>query len=291
MTPEIFAQAIVSIEKNYGLRLDALTAWIRLDAVQCGKGWVGTNPPGCKRRKNVTAGAIVKRPKTTIKMQDPGIKKYGVDRILGEGTNGRADLTDRGTVVKTVTNTDISLNDVRREFNGVKHIHSLGIGPEAIGIEGKKIEIGLVKGVRLGDIKGDTAWMDARMESAKTLLKLHKSGWSHNDAHEENIIVQSDGSVKLIDPGMAVPVGTKIGSDWDGDFHGRAGISDLNAAASRHPQVNRLREALSKDLQKHWDATRRSFGDMDNKDIYRIRQMAEIDLHKAYLAIADLYIK
>ena len=291
MSPEVFAQAIVSIEQNYGLRLDALTAWARMDAVQCGKGWVGTNPPGCKRRKKVTVGAIAKRPKNTIKMQDPGIKKYGVDSVLGEGYHGRADLTDRGTVVKTVTNTDISLNDVRREFDGVKHLHKLGIGPEAIGIEGKKIEIGLVKGVRLGDIKEDAAWMDARMESAKTLLKLHKSGWSHNDSHEDNIIVQSDGNVKLIDPGLAVPVGSKIGSDWDGDIPGKAGISDLNMAASRHPQVRRLSEALTKDLKKHWNSTMQSFGDMDNKDIYRIRQMAEIDLHKAYLAIADLYIK
>lgn len=53
MTPEVFAQAIVSIERNYGLRLDPLAVWTRLDAVQCGKGWIGTNPPGCKRSKRI----------------------------------------------------------------------------------------------------------------------------------------------------------------------------------------------------------------------------------------------
>ena len=49
MTPETFSQAIVSIEKSYGLRLDARSVWLRMDATPCGRGWVGTKPPGCKR--------------------------------------------------------------------------------------------------------------------------------------------------------------------------------------------------------------------------------------------------
>lgn len=48
MAPEVFAQAIVSIEHNYGLRLDARSVWIYMDAIACGKGWKGTKP-GCKR--------------------------------------------------------------------------------------------------------------------------------------------------------------------------------------------------------------------------------------------------
>lgn len=65
MTPETFARAIVSIEQNYGLRLDARSAWLRLDATPCGKGWVGTKP-GCKRKgKGDTLQPSVKVSKTT----------------------------------------------------------------------------------------------------------------------------------------------------------------------------------------------------------------------------------
>ena len=51
MTPETFAQAIVSIERNYGLRLDARSVWLKMDGFKklargqmgrrCGRGWVG----------------------------------------------------------------------------------------------------------------------------------------------------------------------------------------------------------------------------------------------------------
>ena len=50
MTPETFAKAIASIEQNYGLKLDGRLVRIRLDAIQCGKGWIGTRP-GCKHGK------------------------------------------------------------------------------------------------------------------------------------------------------------------------------------------------------------------------------------------------
>ena len=54
MTPERFAQTIVSIEHNYGLMLDARSVWLRMDATPCGRGWVGTKP-GCKRGKATAA--------------------------------------------------------------------------------------------------------------------------------------------------------------------------------------------------------------------------------------------
>ena len=54
MTPERFAQTIVSIERNHGLRLDARSVWLRMDATPCGRGWVGTKP-GCKRGKATAA--------------------------------------------------------------------------------------------------------------------------------------------------------------------------------------------------------------------------------------------
>ena len=60
MTPEVFAQAIVSIEHNYGLKLDARSVWLRMDdwkrlgrdqmGQKCGRGWVGLRG-ACERGK------------------------------------------------------------------------------------------------------------------------------------------------------------------------------------------------------------------------------------------------
>ena len=61
MSPETFAQAIVSIERNYGLRIDPLTTWLRMDATPCGRGWAGTKP-GCKRAGKATAVQPAKEP-------------------------------------------------------------------------------------------------------------------------------------------------------------------------------------------------------------------------------------
>ena len=58
MSPEVFAQAILSIEQNYGLRLDARSVWLRMDdwkrlgrdqmGQKCGRGWHGLRG-ACKR--------------------------------------------------------------------------------------------------------------------------------------------------------------------------------------------------------------------------------------------------
>ena len=58
MTPEIFARAIASIEQKYGLRIDARSAWLRMDdwkrlgrdqmGQKCGRGWHGLRG-ACKR--------------------------------------------------------------------------------------------------------------------------------------------------------------------------------------------------------------------------------------------------
>ena len=76
MTPEVFAQAIVSIERNYGLRLDARSTWLRLDEFKkvkelaggkCneGKGWYGLKG-ACKRGKKGEGEARSKESKVDI---------------------------------------------------------------------------------------------------------------------------------------------------------------------------------------------------------------------------------
>lgn len=64
MEPKLFAQAIVAIERKYGLRLDAQDAWFRLDGVPCGRGWMGTKP-GCKRSKKKSGGGAPKMGKSS----------------------------------------------------------------------------------------------------------------------------------------------------------------------------------------------------------------------------------
>ena len=76
MTPEKFAQAIVSIERNYGLRLDARSTWLRLDAFKkvkelaggkCNEktGWYGLKG-ACKRGKKGEGDARSKESKVEI---------------------------------------------------------------------------------------------------------------------------------------------------------------------------------------------------------------------------------
>ena len=314
MSPETFAQAIASIEHNYGLRLDA---------TQCGRGWAGTKP-GCERAGKATSGQPAKAPeakpnesevlKSTlqrlkeklqasiakdkeltppVKAKGNDIPPYTVKKTLGEGAFGKAELTTRGTVVKVSTGFDVSEDDVKREFDGVKHFHKLGIGPEAIGIKGKDIEIGLVEGTPLVDIKNEKAQMSAQMEAAKALLKLHKSGWSHNDAHDENLILQKDGSVKLIDAGQAMSVGGKVAELSNGAaIVSRSGLNDIERIAPNHPVLGKLKKALKKDLAEHLKAvSQASDRSMDKYKSTEMKQSAELKLHKAYLAIADQYIK
>ena len=76
MTPTIFAQAILSIEQNYGLRLDARSVWLRMDEFKevkelkggkCNEatGWYGLKG-ACKRGKKGEGDARTKESKVDI---------------------------------------------------------------------------------------------------------------------------------------------------------------------------------------------------------------------------------
>ena len=86
MTPEVFAQAIISIEHNYGLKLDARSVWLRMDAIACGRGWVGTKP-GCKRGKS-GENAVGKSDQKveSVRLQPISEKKIGA--ACGKGWEG-----------------------------------------------------------------------------------------------------------------------------------------------------------------------------------------------------------
>lgn len=76
MTPKVFAQAIASIEQNYGLKLDARSVWLRMDdwkrlgrdqmGQKCGRGWVGLRG-ACKRvKKGGDKDAAMKESKVAL---------------------------------------------------------------------------------------------------------------------------------------------------------------------------------------------------------------------------------
>ena len=96
MTPEVFARAIVSIEQNYGLKLDARSVWLRMDdwkrlghdqmGQKCGRGWVGLRG-ACKR---VTKGGD----------KDAAIKASKV--ALADKIRARKGLSDRNALKPVV---------------------------------------------------------------------------------------------------------------------------------------------------------------------------------------------
>lgn len=84
MSPEVFAKAIVSIEQNYGLKLDARSIWLRLDEFKkvkglvggkCNeaKGWYGLKG-ACKRGKKGEGEARIKESKVETAKRLKGIR-------------------------------------------------------------------------------------------------------------------------------------------------------------------------------------------------------------------------
>ena len=97
MTPEVFAQAIISIEKNYGLRLDARSAWLRMDEFKkvkelavgkCNeaKGWYGMKG-ACKRGAKHEGIAKVKE--SRLEIANKIRKRKGLEPVSGNKTEGK----------------------------------------------------------------------------------------------------------------------------------------------------------------------------------------------------------
>lgn len=350
MDPKLFAKAIVSIERKYGLRLDVQDVWMRLDATPCGRGWVGTKP-GCKRA-NKTGGSPVKpkpakeekkatglpcgkgwegtkpgckrisknrkaetskpapakgkdkiepkktQPTSVIEVNsnattdNPGILPYKKVKRLGKGAFGTVILTDRGTVIKLADGAmSAKLSAAQNEFEGLKQFEKLGIGPKAIGIDGKTIEMEMIKGKTLFDLKKEGASPEEhqanQMKVAKALLKLHKSGWVHGDAHHKNLLIDSEGNAKIIDAGYAEKV--------PGRFSSTSGYTDIVRALEKHPAL----PAFEAEMKPFVTAYRRESMEATNlrvplKDVDQRAKNSGVPLkklHDAYLGIADKFIK
>lgn len=98
MTPEVFAQAIVSIARNYGLRLDARSAWLHLDEFKkvkelavgkCNEasGWYGLRG-ACKR--GTKQEGVAKAKESKLEMANKIRKRKGLEPVTGKRTEGKS---------------------------------------------------------------------------------------------------------------------------------------------------------------------------------------------------------
>ena len=155
------------------------------------------------------------------------VKPYSVVKQLGIGAFGAAELTDRGTVVKrlltaadkSMTEDEFALDNAdaaakRRSFVDEAEMQSMaadaGVAPKVLAVDENSMEQELAPGRTLADYglssdpkDRETYFAASTGQLLKTLTKLHAAGVVHNDLHNSNIIVADDGSIKIIDYGMA----------------------------------------------------------------------------------------
>ena len=121
MTPEVFAAAIVSIEQNYGLRLDARSVWLRMDdwkrlgrdqmGQKCGRGWQGLRgackrvPPGGDKDAAIKASkvALADRIRKNKGMRDRNAPKVEPPKV--------EPVKSAESPIETITNTGSSKFD------------------------------------------------------------------------------------------------------------------------------------------------------------------------------------
>jgi hypothetical protein len=219
---------------------------------------------------------------TGVQSAPPKIAAYSAVRTLGEGDFGKAELTDRGTVVKTAKpESGLTEGDMLSEYNALKLFSKLGIGPAPIGLDGLKLEMGLVQGKTFDDSQPSE---EDKMSAARQLLKLHKASYLHNDVHNGNLIKPaSGGEVLLIDAGMSKAAGHPDG------YHGLWEI-DLVLGHS-HPAVVGIKSAMGKAEDDFFDETAAARKLTDEAAKSKARGLAKLKYHQAYLAVADEFIK
>lgn len=227
-------------------------------------------------------------PTASESVENPGILPYKKVKKLGSGAYGTVILTDRGTVIKLANGAlSTKLEDAQNEFAGLKQFEKLGIGPKAIGIDGKTIEMELIKGKTLFDIQKEGASPEQhqanQMKVSKALLELHKSGWIHGDAHHKNLLIDSNGKAKLIDAGYAEKVPGL--SSWE------SGYSDIVRSLAKHPVLPKFEATMKPFVAAYRREEMEAFSLRDKEQRGPTAAIALKKLHDKYLSIADQFIK
>ena len=227
-------------------------------------------------------------PTASESVENSGILPYKKVKKLGSGAYGTVILTDRGTVIK-LANVALStkLEDAQNEFAGLKQFEKLGIGPKAIGIDGKTIEMELIKGKTLFDIQKEGASPEQhqanQMKVSKALLELHRSGWVHGDAHHKNLLIDSGGKAKIIDAGYAEKV--------PGQSSSASGYSDIVRSLEKHPALPKFEATMKPFVDAYRREEIEAYSLRDKEQRGPNADIALKKLHDRYLSIADQFIK
>jgi predicted Ser/Thr protein kinase len=232
--------------------------------------------------------------KADAKKSNP-INPYKSTKTLGEGMFGKAVLTDRGTVVKkfyggNIPGTKIerfTTETIAREMEGLRVMHRLGIGPRPIGIDQGKIEMEHVEGIQIGKMIDGPEKEEATSKAIDALITLHRSGHTHNDAHDYNVIYKTDKTISLIDGGELLKIGEFKDEPGSVVRYARSGYHDINSiivGEGPPPQkwvsIDNMMEAKGGPLDKFRAAMKKATNTASNAAAHR-------DLHDEYLKVLD----
>jgi predicted Ser/Thr protein kinase len=251
----------------------------------------GTKPIAPAKVQQAVDKQPAKQPAKQTTSSSGKIAPYSTVKVLGEGVFGKAVLTDRGSVVKTLKKYKKSdAADLQLEFDGLKVLGDLGIGPKPIALDLAKgvLEMEYVEGPTLKDKHGTVTLMGDDADKVVLMMaKLHKAGYLHNDAHRGNIIITGSGDFKLIDAGF-LDKASKAGGAYN---HGLADLasSDISSSIKRriHEKLNRS-GASSKYTKAAAEYTyKRDRPELSPQEVSKLRDQAGRDYHNEYLKAID----
>lgn len=149
--------------------------------------------------------------------------QYRVERLLGEGANGKVYLVSKDWQWYALK-IGVSSIDLQSEINALKAL----AGEQASGSpylkdvddwitpQGKEVPfytMRYVKGMNMADYidQHGADWFGLLgLNLLRSLAELHRAGWVFGDLKLENIIVGEYGDVELIDFGGATPIGKGV---------------------------------------------------------------------------------
>lgn len=237
----------------------------------CGFACISGKKQCSERIKALDAAELLKRTGVLAEADSKPeeVEPYEVVRKLGAGAFGTVELTDRGSVVKTMNlpkTWTTGPETAAKEYEGLQLMHKLGIGPKPIAITygpGKiiKLEMSTVTGSTLKDKleseDSDEAKAKAFGQSIRTIFKLHSEGYTHGDFHGGNAMLDDKGA-QLIDAGMLRKVGEPSGEVYFGgklkDSPQSSGYKDIaklfKTLANSFPPAEKLYDDLTDSLDK-----------------------------------------
>lgn len=252
-----------------------------------------------------SAGISAKQAATIDTGSTFSLPDYNVVKTLGQGAYGSTVLTDRGTAVKTYVEVFTGdwkgegkqLADIKSEYEGLQVMSSLGIGPMPLGLSTKdgQIEMEYVEGTQVYDAyQSMTRLNKYRLADkvAASAIKLHRAGYSHNDLHQNNVLVKDDGGVTVIDAGMVGKVGELFGSNERKVAHN--GLDDMvrqfGPRCQGNLKMSELYDKLEAEgvLAKYKDLREQAL-DLPDPQALQQRSKAEKYMHAEYLKRLDEY--